>query len=268
MPPTRIEVLKAKEGYAVGAITCKYGSFNLDGCSLTFMKVVAGNLDPNDSYESEWVGSAAPKRPMKLGGDGVPIVGLAGRATDQQMSTLAPLFKGQEAWEPRPKIGPTRTTKYGATEVILGVKDGPEFRDEAPPGGLLVGFDVWCGIFTNYEVLDGVRPIYRTGDKETYGELHGRETARAYRVLAQPDYAVGGLIMKAGLGPDSFIVVFMKVKGDKLDPDSSYRSERMGGSGGNSHPMLGGDGTPVTGIIGRIEMKNKLGGLGLAFPKK
>jgi len=99
---TRVVTLKAKDGYAIGAITCKSG-LNFDGCSFTFMKVVDGKLDPKDTYESEWVGYAGPKRPTKLGGDGTPIVGIAGRATDKSLNGLGPLFKGQEAFDPAPK---------------------------------------------------------------------------------------------------------------------------------------------------------------------
>ncbi|MCE9567329.1 MAG: serine protease [Planctomycetes bacterium] len=97
---TRVTILKAKDGYAVGAVTYRFG-LNFDGCSLTFMKVVDGKLDPKDSYESEWVGYVGIKKTAKLGGDGTPIVGLAGRATDKQLHGLGPLFKGQEAFEPK-----------------------------------------------------------------------------------------------------------------------------------------------------------------------
>jgi hypothetical protein len=42
----RLTTLKAKAGYAVGALSCKFG-LNFDGISLTFMKVKAdGTLDP------------------------------------------------------------------------------------------------------------------------------------------------------------------------------------------------------------------------------
>lgn len=258
----RVVTLRAREGYAVGAITCKHGA-NFDGCSLTFMRVAAGRLDPRDRYESEWAGYDGPKQPVRLGGDGAPVVGLVGRATDTQMFGLGPLFKGQEAWD----VGPAEAV-FGATEVVLGAKSGPAFRDEAPPGGLLIGLDVWCSVSANSEVLDGVRPIYRTGDRHTFGELRGRAAPRAYRAVARPGYAVGGLSAKVGAGPDSFVVVFMRVKGDRLDPNDAYQSGRFGGPGGNSHPVLGGDGTPVTGIVGRVDGRSKLSGLGLAFPKR
>jgi serine/threonine protein kinase len=259
--------LKARDGYAVGGITGK-AELWCHGFSLTYMRVNAdGGLDPGDSYESEWAGFEGPCAVVRVIGDGTPVVGIVGKIVGPKTTALGLLFKGQEAWDPAAKSAPV-LTRYGAKEVVLGSRTGLGFRDEAPPGGLLVGLDVWCGTFINYDVLDGVRPIYRTGGKETLGEVHGQETPHAYRVLAKPDYAVGGVIMKAGLGADSLVVVFMKVKGDKLDPDDSYQSEKIGGPGGGTHPMLGGDGTPVTGIIGRTDKIPKLNGFGLAFPAR
>jgi hypothetical protein len=49
--------LKAKKGYAVGAISAMHG-LGFDGMSITFMKLVDGKLDPKDSYDSEYVGLA------------------------------------------------------------------------------------------------------------------------------------------------------------------------------------------------------------------
>jgi hypothetical protein len=50
--PTSPITLKAKDGYAVGAMTCISG-LNFDGCSLIFMRIKDGKLDPNDAYESQ-----------------------------------------------------------------------------------------------------------------------------------------------------------------------------------------------------------------------
>ncbi len=66
----------AKPGYAVGAVTLKAG-LTVDGMSITFMKVVNGQLDTKDSYESDWIGGKGGLAPVKLGGDGTPIVGVS-----------------------------------------------------------------------------------------------------------------------------------------------------------------------------------------------
>jgi serine/threonine protein kinase len=259
-------MLRARDEYAVGGIVGKAEQW-CHGFALIYMRVKPdGTLDPRDSYQSEWAGYDGPCTVHRVVGDGTPVIGIVGKIVGPKTTALGLLFKGQEAWDPAGK--PASTTKYGATEVVLGTKNDRPFRDEAPPGGLLVGFDVWYGSFAGYDVLDGIRPIYRTREGDSLGALHGRETTRGVRTLAKADYAVGGLIMKAGLGADSFVVVYMKVKGDRLDPDDSYQSEKFGGPGGSSHPMLGGDGTFVTGIIGSTDKTPKLNGLGLAFPKK
>jgi hypothetical protein len=100
-PPTPAVTVKAKDGYAIAAVTCKSG-LNFDGCSLTFMKMKAdGTLDPADSYESDWVGYNGNKRPTKLGGDGTPVIGIVGRGTDRELNGLGLLFKGQEGFEPK-----------------------------------------------------------------------------------------------------------------------------------------------------------------------
>jgi hypothetical protein len=83
------EVVKvvAKPGYAIGALTAKTG-LGMDGLSVTFMKVVNGKLDPNDSYESDWVGGKGGGGPVKVGGDGTAIIGLIGKARADTVSGL------------------------------------------------------------------------------------------------------------------------------------------------------------------------------------
>src|SRR5262249_48934831 len=91
----RFETLKAKAGYAVGAMTYKHWT-NFDGMSLTFMKVKAdGTLDPKDSYESDWVGWKGNARSGKIDGEGKPVVGIVGRGTANELNGFGLLFQGQ-----------------------------------------------------------------------------------------------------------------------------------------------------------------------------
>jgi hypothetical protein len=92
--PASPVTIKVKDGYAVGAMSCKTG-LNFDGCSLTFMKVKDGTLDPSDAYESEWVGWNGNKRPRRVTGDGTPIIGIAGRASERELNGLGLLFKSK-----------------------------------------------------------------------------------------------------------------------------------------------------------------------------
>ena len=72
----------AKEGYAVGAIDLSTGAM-VDGFRLVFMKIHDDLLlDPSDAYESGWAGVHGIP-PIRLGGDGRPIVGLYGWAASQ-----------------------------------------------------------------------------------------------------------------------------------------------------------------------------------------
>src|ERR1700722_2113203 len=47
--------VRAKPGYAVGGVTLRSG-LNINGLSVTFMRIQGRRLDPNQSYESKWVG--------------------------------------------------------------------------------------------------------------------------------------------------------------------------------------------------------------------
>jgi hypothetical protein len=70
--------VEAKPGYAVGAITVKAG-LGVDGMSMTFMKITDNGLDPNDNYESEWLGGMGGEAKTKLAGTGDPVVGIFGK---------------------------------------------------------------------------------------------------------------------------------------------------------------------------------------------
>jgi hypothetical protein len=254
--------MKARDGYAVGGITGKAGLW-CNGFALTYMRVKPdGSLDASDSYEGEWGGFNGRGTVIRVMGDGVPVVGIVGKIVGPKTTALGLLFKGQEAWDPEASDPPG--PKLPPKETIYGSNTDTTFRDEAPSGGLLVGFDIWYGKFTTYDVIHGIRPLYLTAGEESLGQIHGKQTDRGVRVVAKPGYAVGALDVKAGLGLDSITVTFMKIAGERLNPDDSYKSEKFGGPGGNAHPLLGGDGTPVRGIIG-FKTRANLTGLGLAF---
>lgn len=93
--------LKAKPGYAVGAITGKAG-FWCNGFCLIFMKVNPdGTLDTTDAYESMWVGCPRDKDVQTVTGRGTPAVGLVGMWVRNETTALGLLFKGQESYEKR-----------------------------------------------------------------------------------------------------------------------------------------------------------------------
>lgn len=75
---SRLVVVKAKPGYAVGSITAK-GMLLLDGFSVTFMKVGKDGLDTKDTYQSDWVAGKGGGFETILGGDGRLVIGIVGR---------------------------------------------------------------------------------------------------------------------------------------------------------------------------------------------
>jgi hypothetical protein len=79
--PTRLpgDIVIAPEGYAVGAVNVHSNQF-VNAVQLVFMRLRPdGRLDPADSSTSDWIGEPGPGAPRKLGGNGVPIIGIHGR---------------------------------------------------------------------------------------------------------------------------------------------------------------------------------------------
>ena len=147
---------------------------------------------------------------------------------------------------------------------MLGLSNDPPFTDEATKGSLLIGIEVGIhNLGPNYDAIRAFRPIYLTGTTESKGKQYGTNLSHVVTLKAKPGYAVGGIIGKAGLTMDGMLVIFMHVTPDgKLDPQDSYRSDWVGGKGGGPETLLGGDGTPVIGIIGKANDKECMG-LGL-----
>jgi hypothetical protein len=70
------KTLEARPGYAVGGLVTD-GTDRLNGFKVVFMRVHGVTLDPEDSYESEWIGGTHLATTLDtLGGDGRPVVGL------------------------------------------------------------------------------------------------------------------------------------------------------------------------------------------------
>jgi hypothetical protein len=87
LAPAQIVLVKAKPGYAVGAITGRAGLL-LDGFSVTFMKITKHGLDPQDSYESDWIGGKGGNEALRLGGDGRLVIGIACAVSQKNLSGL------------------------------------------------------------------------------------------------------------------------------------------------------------------------------------
>jgi hypothetical protein len=161
--------------------------------------------------------------------------------------------------------GPGDVVKGGATKILGGAFD-PEFKDEAPDGAVLVGFEFGLGKTFNKDNIKAIRPIYRNakGD-DVKGRQIGNNLVRVVTVQAKPGYAVGAVSVRAGLWIDAVTVTFMKAGDGKLDPNDSYKSDLVGATGPNE-TILSGASVPIVGIVGK---SNKEGatGIGLLLKK-
>ena len=172
---------------------------------------------------------------------------------------------------PQPPL-PTPTPpgpSAGRGPRIQGGGGDPEFADSAPAGGVLVGLEVGVGRWFNNPVIKSARPVFRTGGGDSLGAWHGPTgpdiVKEVVRAVARPGYAVAAVTVKNGSGTDGLSLTFMRVAADgRLDALDAYESEWLGGRGGGGPVRVGGDGTPVVGLIGKAR-GDTLSGMGLAY---
>ena len=86
-----VVTLKAKDGYAIGALTVNAGLW-ADSVSATFMRIKGDRLDAADSYQSEQVGGKGGG-PTLLSGEGTPVVGILGRSNKQGTTGIGLILK-------------------------------------------------------------------------------------------------------------------------------------------------------------------------------
>ena len=84
---TRTVSIRARHGYAVGAITLRTG-LNINGLSVTFNAIKGKGLDPYQSYQSEWVGDRTGGGESSLKSEGAPIVGVFGNEDVEHVMAL------------------------------------------------------------------------------------------------------------------------------------------------------------------------------------
>ncbi len=168
----------------------------------------------------------------------------------------------------RPLVfGPRRqpTLRSGMPRALSSVAPVRSFRDVAPEGGILIGFEVGLGKFGPNDVVTAIRPIFLSSKgEEVLGRQHGTDRSRLVCVKAKEGYAVGGVRVKGAILVDGFSVTFMKLGKNKLDPTDRYESEWVGGPGGFREERIGGNGALITGIVGTENQKDCTG-LGLSL---
>jgi serine/threonine protein kinase/WD40 repeat protein len=126
-----------------------------------------------------------------------------------------------------------------------------EFYDIPSMGALLVGLEVGIGEWAKRDVVHSFQSHFLCRKGSLSGTRWGKPQGRVVRLEAKPGYAIGKLTVRSGLGLDGLSVTFMKIDGQRLNAADSYDSNWVGGKGGNER-ILGGDGTPIVGIYGKI----------------
>jgi hypothetical protein len=196
--------------------------------------------------------------PMIAAGRRVPLLNstsLAGTVTARPLTAQRPEPKSlaggdtSSAW----KSGYPADRLVDAPRSISGLGEG-RFREVGPTGSLLAGLRYSTHLYMGRPKVSSLQPIYRASaadrglvDGRRYGHVTGDESV----VVGRAGYAVGAIRTRTGISLDGCVLIFMKIKGDRLDPSDSYESPVIGDSQGGSPGIASGDGKQVVGVQGR-----------------
>lgn len=165
-----------------------------------------------------------------------------------------PLDGGGFAWR-HPNV--TRTE-------MAGGKGGGEFADTYT-GAFLVGMNLTTRHFAGHLVIASVQSIYLTRLGRATSRAHGKADQTIVSLQARPGYAVGGIVGRSGDRLDGVKLIFMRIDGNRLNPDDSYESEWVGGEGGHETRLVS-DGKPVVGVFGKCGAE--MDGIGLELEQR
>jgi len=161
---------------------------------------------------------------------------------------------------------------------LVGSFGNTPFEEINKLGVVLVGFRLGMGKFLDKPVIHTIEPIYLSTKGEVYGVKRGKErystgkksrsNAKETEILrAKPGYAVGGIKLQTGLGVDGMSLIYLRIDGDKLDPNDKYESKWVGSLGSDHPKLLGGTGHLVIGVRG-VEDKKDIKQLGFVYAGK
>ena len=180
------------------------------------------------------------------------LTGLNRTRADKRLEELEKLaeLRGQleEIWTSlRTAVRNKDTEDLTAVGGSIGRK---EFRELAPSGGLLIGFNYGTRKLGTRDIVVYVQPIYMTPTGEKLGSGNGKAQAQTMTVKAKSGYAVGSLQITGGLHMEGCTVTFMKIQGKGLNPADSYAGPVMGKEAPGGHVV--GDGRPAVGFHGKV----------------
>ncbi|HJZ59715.1 MAG TPA: hypothetical protein VKE74_32530 [Gemmataceae bacterium] len=130
-----------------------------------------------------------------------------------------------------------------------------EFEEIPAEGAYLIGFD--CTTISRGAYPNIIQPIWMTARGTIKGRVYGMprkgdKTEAPVSTRAKPGYAVGALHLRTGLGMDQIKPIYMRVTDKGVDINDKYDGPQIGGLGGGPN-TLGGDGTFIIGIHGRVD---------------
>jgi hypothetical protein len=102
--------VKARSGFAVGGLTVRSG-LNLNGLSVTFMRINGTRLEPQHAYTSEWVGDRTGGGEAYIGSNGEPVVGLMGSQDQDHIMSVGLIFANTPIMTAKRRPEPPRDEK-------------------------------------------------------------------------------------------------------------------------------------------------------------
>jgi hypothetical protein len=174
-------------------------------------------------------------------------VRMAMREVEKQLATEDAVVVGSAWFDAIAKA-----VKSGAYEesVLAGREDSSNFRDMPEGSGVLIGFRLTKGNFSG-PMIKSLQPIFLTSKGRVLGKMHGNPNSPVHVVEAREGYAVGGAFGGNGVRLHGLRVVFMKIQGLRLNPQSQYLSKWYSVKDKSDVTKMGCTGQFVVGIVGR-----------------
>jgi hypothetical protein len=189
------------------------------------------------------------------------LSGATARRTAARIEELEPLVTrrgvSQQIWSAIAKALQRHT--YANSDIVGGSGAPTNIEDIPQAGALLIGLYVGGDTFSNYPTVGYFQGIFLTASgNEVLGKPIGNLKGQPVLLKAKPGYAVGAIQARGGAGMDALTLTFMKIKGGHLDPSTAYRSDKVGGNGGQETD-LDGKGLPIIGLQGKAGDRKWIG---------
>jgi hypothetical protein len=236
-----VEQLRAKEGYAIGALQVNHGVQSL---RPRYMRIVEHGLDTSDAYWGDWVGGPPFEHAPVICSFGRPIVGLTA-ITCKHLGIPHRYVKA---------LGLVAAQEEAVTASPLAgyVFNLPGFQDRASGDGRLFGLRLTLGRQEPNcsSSITSIQPIYSEDDPATPGRVYGEVNGSTVELRARKGYAVGAIKIASASDVIGLQPVYMRVRDHDLDPNDTYADDWYGRSTPGTPSLLGGDGRSIVGLVG------------------